>query len=333
LLPAAFAGHPREGDIVTDPTPATADAAHAAVLKEDGMVEAAQARYGSAAGGGWAVQAIRFGDVTGAWSAFTFFRTPEMRSEPVGDDAAAGPGIFIARRGATLVIARSEAQGHPDAAPLLSEMKVLVSGLPGISGPESIPPIVPALLPRAGLDARTMRYALGPAGYSGPLPVGILGFQADAEVASALYRLPDGKRATLTLSMLPTPQLADELTKDVKAMPDARVRIADRQYGPLVAVVTGADISASDAAALLAKVHYAPEVTLADPVTALTHGPGPVAQAAGLLVAVAEFTIAMALAAVTLAAFFGVGRVYIRRLQGKPDSSLYDEEFITLKLK
>jgi hypothetical protein len=203
LLPAAFAGQPREGDIIVDPTPSTADASHAAILKEDGMVQASHARYGS--GAGWTVQAISFGDVTGAYSAFTFYRTPQMQPEHVGDDAASGQGIFVARRGATVVIARSSTHPLPNASSLLTAMKVLVNGLPRIYGPESIPPTVPRLLPRSGLDARTIRYALGPAGYSGPLPVGILGFQADAEVVSAHYRLHDGRQATLTLSMLPTP--------------------------------------------------------------------------------------------------------------------------------
>jgi hypothetical protein len=333
LLPPAFAGEPREGDIVVDPAPSTADAAHAAVLKEDGMVEASRGHYGSGASSGWTVQAIRFGDVTGAYSAFTFYRTPQMQPERVGEDAASGQGIFVVRSGATLVIARSDTHPPPNAASLLTTMRALVNELPRIYGPESISPIVPRLLPRSGLDARTIRYALGPAAYSGPLPVGILGFQADAEVASAQYRLHDGKQATLTLSMLPTPQLARELIRDVGAMPDATMHLASHQFGSLVGVVTGVGVSPADAAALLAQVHYAPQLTMAVPVAAGTSGPNQVALAASLLVSIAEFTILMAIAAVTLAAFFGFGRVYFRRLRGKPDSSLYDEEFITLKLK
>jgi hypothetical protein len=126
--------------------------------------------------------------------------------------------------------------------------------------------------------------------------------------------------------------LAGELMKDVAATPDATQHIAGRRYSSLAGIVTGKGISRSDAEALLDKVHYAPQVTIADPVSA-GGGPNPVAQMAGLLVGIAEFTVVMAVSAILLAGFFGFGRVYIRRLRGKPDSSLYDEEFITLKLK
>jgi hypothetical protein len=335
LLPPAFAGEPREGDIVIDPTATTIDSAHAAALKEDGVVQASQARYRATSGPGWTVEAMRFQDVTGAYAAFSFYRTAQMEPETVGDEAAAGPGVFVARRGATVVIARCSAATPPSGAALVPAMRVLVNGLPRIYGPESIPPMVPDLLPRAGLQKRSIRYALGPAGYSGPLPSGILGFQADAEVASGIYRLPGGKQATLTLSMLPTPQLAHEMMRDVAAMPDATIHIASRQYGSLVAVVTGAGLSPAQGRALLDKVHYAPQVTMAEPVQGggSSASRNPVAQVAQLLVTVAEFTIVMAVSAVALAGFFGFGRVYIRRLRGKPDSSLYDDEFITLKLK
>jgi hypothetical protein len=332
LLPPSFAGLPRSGDIVIDQTPTTVDPTHAAVLKEDGMVQADRARYGSGASTGWKIQAFRFGDVAGAYAAFTFYRNPQMQPEPVGDDAAAGSGIFLVRSGATLVLVRAEGRRSALIESLLTAMKVLVRGISRIYGPEATAPTVPGLLPHQGLEKDTVQYSLGPAGYSGPLPVGILGFQADAEVASAHYRLYDGREATLTLSMLPTPQLAGELMKDVAAMPDATLHIAGRRYSSLAGIVTGKGISRSDAEALLDKVHYAPQVTIADPVSA-GGGPNPVAQMAGLLVGIAEFTVVMAVSAILLAGFFGFGRVYIRRLRGKPDSSLYDEEFITLKLK
>ncbi len=317
LLPPSFAELPRSGDIVIDQTPATVDPQHAAVLKEDGMVQAGRARYESGASTGWKVQAIRFGDVTGAYAAFTFYRTPQMHPETVGDEAVAGSGIFLVRSGATLVLVRPEARQSARVEALLPAVRVLVRGLSGVSGPEAIAPTVPGLLPQQGLEKSTIRYALGPAGYAGPLPSGILGFQADAEVATAQYRLHNGKEATLTLSMLPTPQLAGELMKNVAALPDATLHIAGRRYSSLAGIVTGKGISHSDAEALLDKVHYAPQVTIADPVSA-GGGPNPVAQVAGLLVTIAEFTVLMAVSAVLLAGFFGFGRVYIRRLRGNP---------------
>ena len=57
-----------------------------------------------------------------------------------------------------------------------------------------------------------------------------------------------------------------------------------------------------------------------------------VAKAAKLLLGIGYLTVFLAIAALVIAVFFGAGRVLVRKLRGKPASSVSDDEFITLKL-
>ena len=331
LLPPAFAGQPRAGNIVTQPTAADVDPAHAGALKEDGFVQASSAHYAGTGPTGWGVQVMRFGDATGAYSAFTFYRDPAMQPEAVGDDAAASPDLFLVRSNATLVRVRAaglRSGGAQDATRLRTAMLALVQGLPRVQGPEAIAPSLPGLMPADGLQKQTLHYAIGPASYSGPLPVAAIDFSRDAEAATARYRLHSGASATLTLLMLPTPQIAGSSLREIEALPDAPLHIAARRYGPLVGVVSGAGASQADAQQLLSQIHYRTDLTLDQPQGYVSE----VAKAAKLLLGIAYLTAILAIAAVVIAVFLGAGRVAVRRMRGKPDSSLNDEEFITLKL-
>lgn len=328
LLPPAFAGKPRQGDIVDIPSPAGADAAHAEVLQEDGFSGASRATYTGDGGSGWSVTVFRFEDATGAYSAFTFFRDPAMRSESAGDDAAASARLFLARTDASLLLVQP-LPGHPgDAATLALAVKALLKGLPHAAGVSAVAPPLPRYLPAQHLDRATLHYAIGPASYNGPIPVGSIAFKRDAEVATAAYHLPDGKAATLTLIMSPTPQLATEQVKTVAALPDASLHRAARQIGPLAAIVSGADVAPAAANLLLDQIHYSTNITINE-----TDAQSPeVAKAAKLLVSIAEITGLLALAALIVGGSLGFGRVFYRRMRGKPDSSLHDEQFIRLKL-
>lgn len=331
LLPAAFAGEPRRGDIVNQPTPADVDSAHVAVLKEDGFEGASRAVYAGPGATNWLVEVLRFGDATGAYSAFTFYRNPDMRLEQVGDDAAAGPQLFLARVSASLVMVRpagTALAAGQDAQTLGAAMKALVGGLPRRHGPDAIPPILPQLMPAAGLDRLSLHYAIGPAGYNGPLPVSVVDFGRDAEAATAAYHLPGAGNAVLTLIMLPTPQIAVAGQQAIGSLPDASLHVAVRRMGPLLAAVSGAGLPKTEADKLLGEIRYRNDITLDQPQGYTSE----VAKAARLLVGIAWLTIVLGLAALVIGVFLGFGRVLIRRLQGKPASSLHDEEFITLKL-
>ena len=339
LLPVDFAGLPREGTIVIESSAAAVDAAAAPVLKEAGFVEADTAQYTASGAVGWKVQAIRFVDATGALSAFTFYRNPAMHSISVGDDAAANPSLFLARSGATLIVvqasglaqAATQAAAQPatqDATRLKPAMDALVAALPKARGPAAIPPILPGLLPTPGLQAMSMHYAIGPAAYNGALPVSAIDFSRDAEAATAHYRLHSGADATLTLLMFPTPQIAGAAVRSIAALPDATLHVATRRTGPLVGVVSGTGVAAADARQLLAQISYVSDLTMNQPEGYTSE----VAKTARLLVSIAYITGFLGIAAVVVAAFLGFGRVLFRRLRGKPDSSMNDDSFITLKL-
>ncbi len=331
LLPPDFAGEPREGNIVIQPSPAGVDPSHLAVLKENGLVETATARYRGSGPADWTIQVLRFGDATGAYSAFTFYRGPAMRPEPVGENAAANPSVFLARRDASLVVVSGAGvgEGAPgDATRLEAAMPGLLQSLPRLGGPEAVAPSLPGLMPTAGLENETLHYAIGPASYNGPLPVSSIDFKRDAEVATALYRLHSGGTATLTLLMLPTPQIAGAALRTVAALPDGAMHVATRRTGPLVGIVSGAGVSKAEADRLLGQIRYVSDLTLDQPQGYTSE----VAKAAKLLVGIAWLTALLALAALVVAVFLGVGRVLVRRLRGKPDSSLNDDDFISLKL-
>ncbi|RRA47894.1 DUF6599 family protein [Acidipila sp. EB88] len=328
LLPPDFAGEPREGSISIHPAANDVDAAHAAVLTEDGFVEADTALYAGAGTASWSVQVLRFGDATGALSAFTFFRDPSMQAAAVGDNGAANAGLYLVRTRASVVMVRPAAGTSGDARSLVPFVTSLVQSLPAVHGPEAVAPALPGLLPVAGLQSQTMHYAIGPASYNGPLPVGAMDFGRDAEVATARYHLPSGADAALTLWMLPTPQIAGAGLRTVLALPDASLHRATRRIGPLVGVVSGASVTPAEAEQLLAGIHYVSDITINQPQGYISE----VAKTAKLLLGIAYFTALLGLAALTIAVFLGFGRLFYRRLRGKPDSSLNDDTFIRLKI-
>ncbi len=333
LLPPAFAGEPRVGDIVSIADPNAADTAHAAVLKEDGLQQSSTAHYGGTGAVGWTVQALRFGDATGAYSAWTFYRDPAMEPVSVGENAAASASLFLMRSRATLVLARASGlAGAPaadqDARKLKFAMQGLLEGLPALQGPDAVAPSLPGLLPDDGLQANSIHYAIGPASYNGPLPLAAIDFGRSAEVATARYRFHSGSTGVLTLEMLPTPQIAGTALRAMQALPDSALHAGTLRTGPLVAIVSGAGVTEADANRLLNQIHYVADVTLDQPQGYTSE----VAKAAKLLLGIAYLTAILAVAALLLALFLGGGRVLVRRLQGKPDSSLHDEEFISLKL-
>ncbi len=338
LLPASFAGSPREGNIVIQPSPAAVDPSHTAVLTEAGFTEADTARYAGTGAASWTVEVLRFGDATGAFSAFTFYRDPSMQPQslagkPIGENSAEGPDVFLVQKAASLVrVRRLDAplsSGVAEAqAGLNASVQALVETLPMIQGPEAVPPTLPGLLPEDGLDRRTVHYAIGPAAYHGPLPANIVDFSRDAEAATAVYHLHGGSTAVLTLLMLPTPQIAGTELRAAEALPNPSLRLATRRSGPLVGVVSGAGVSLRDAQALLGEIHYVADVTIDQPQGYTSE----VAKAAKLLLGIAYLTALLLIAAVVIAIFLGGGRLLMRRLQGKPDSSMNDDDFISLKL-
>ncbi len=293
-------------------------------------MQSSVARYAGTGPAVWTVQVIRFGDATGAYSAFTFYRDPGMDTEAVGENAAANASVFLVRSAASLVIARGAdpGVGAGDARTLKFAMQALVQNLPKLQGPDAIAPALPGLMPPEGLEERSLHYAVGPGSYNGPIPVSVIDFNRSAEAATAYYHLGGGASATLTLLMLPTPQIAGSALRAILALPDSSLHVASRRSGPLVGVVSGSGVTAAEAQRLLGQIHYVADITLDQPQGYTSE----VAKTAKLLLGIAYLTGILAVAAVLLAAFLGGGRVLVRRMRGKPDSSLNDDDFISLKL-
>ncbi len=101
-----------------------------------------------------------------------------------------------------------------------------------------------------------------------------------------------------------------------------------RRSGPLVAITNG-NFSADEARKLLGSVNYTADITW-------NHPEGYVSEAsktARLLLGIAYLCAILGGTAIILGIFFGGGRAAIRRLRGKPVSTLNDEEFMSLKLR
>jgi hypothetical protein len=168
-----------------------------------------------------------------------------------------------------------------------------------------------------------------------------VGFNLDAEAVTAQYSSTHGD-GTLTLLMYPTPQIAIARTKAIQDMlkagstpqwPQQLVEssaesLLVRRSGPIVAVTSG-HLSASDAHRLIEAVNYSANVTWDRPQGYVSES----SKTARLLLGIAALTGIIGGTAIILGLFFGGGRALIRRMRGKPVSSLSDEQFIRLKLK
>ena len=102
LLPATLVGLHREvegdmGDGLGLMDAAGLSAQDIAVATEDGLKRFAQSKYGNSNGKDfWVfvdVTVYRFGDASGAISAYEYFKKPEMRPEKLGDESVSAVSI------------------------------------------------------------------------------------------------------------------------------------------------------------------------------------------------------------------------------------------------
>ena len=89
LLPKQFGGWQMAGSVQTSKDPSQADSVNSALLKEYGFTDLAAATYTRDDGRKVRLKAARFGDTSGAYGSFTFYKTPQMVSEKIGDQGAA----------------------------------------------------------------------------------------------------------------------------------------------------------------------------------------------------------------------------------------------------
>jgi hypothetical protein len=235
-----------------------------------------------------------------------------------------------------------------------SEMRDLAKLLPSASsGHALIPPPLPRYLPATGLEAMSVRYALGNASYQltgGVLPPQVVGFDRSAEAVTAAY-LVGGHDGTLTLIEFPTPQLAmmqekavNELFNAIKAPQNGAkttqfwpesltssspAALQVRRSGPLLAITSG-NFTDKQAQTLIGSIHYDADITWNNTQGYISEP----TKAARLLVNIILGSSLICLFALALGIALGGGRAMIRVLRGKPASAV-DEvfEFTKLNLK
>ncbi|HEX3987515.1 MAG TPA: DUF6599 family protein [Acidobacteriaceae bacterium] len=314
LLPHAFAGWTATGVSET----VAAAGPDAAVLAEYGLQQTVSASYVSGAHR-LTVRAWRFPDATGAFGAFTFFRQPAMHAEALGAGGAVSGDRALFWSGTTVIDATF-------ARPVAKEnaiLSALAGELPKAVGTQGVAPSLPDYLPKAQLNAESVHYAIGPAGWArlgSAVPAGAVDFSQDAEAVTAQYGA-----ATLALIMYPTPQIAGAHLKTIDALPKSLGLTAGRT-GPLLAIASG--VPRAQAVPLLRQVKFNDYVTI-------NHPEGYIPETVKLYRLVFGITMLVVIlvsAAVLLGLFLGGGRALYRRLRGKPASVLSDEEFISLHL-
>lgn len=319
---------------------AQADSPNAAALKEYGFQNGLLATY-KREGETLTVHALRFGDLSGAYGAYTFYRGTGWPKVEIGSGAASDNNRVLFWHGNIMVDVTFSHVGPMSA----SELRDLARQLPATNGTSAQPPPVLANLPQKSLDGQTTHYALGPAGYAGAggaLPAELVGFDRGAEAVTANYSLTSGP-ATLTLIDYPTPQMAEAQEPKIrayiqagsKAQPAFPKPLADsdqaslevRRSGPIVAVVSG-DAIPEESHRLLESVHYE-----ADLIEIPQPTDSEVAKTGRFLMGVASLVLIGSFAAILLGFFLGGGRALYRMLRGRPISSMSEIEFIQLNLR
>ena len=343
LLPKTLAGWVAIAPPAKLAEAAQADPANAASLREYDFTGAAVAAY-KRDGETLKLRALRFHDASGAYGAYTFYRQSGWPREEIGTGATSDHNRVLFWVGNTVVDANFSHIGAMSAA----ELRELAGRLPAPEGGAALAPPILANLPKANLAGQTTHYALGPSGYAGGggvLPPGLVGFDRGAEAVTANYTLRSGP-ATLTIIDYPTPQLAAAQETRIRSYIDAGKQAKQaqvawpkplqdsdlaslevRRSGPLVALVSG-DAIPEESHSLLATVHYEPNLmSIPQPTES------EIAKTGKLLMGIAGLVIIGAGAAILLGIFLGGFRALYRVARGKPASSVYDTEFISLHLR
>jgi hypothetical protein len=262
MLPASFAGWQTARSAQTSKDPTAADPTNAALLKEYGFTDFAGATYTRDDGRKLTVKAARFQDASGAYGAFTFYKSPEMFNEKIGDQGYSLNNRVLFYRGNVLVDALFEQLSAMSAA----ELRELADDLPRTPGAAANLPSLPNYLPKESYVKDSSKYVMGPVALErdgAPLPSQYVDFSKGAEVVLGDYNI-SGTPATVMLIGYPTPQIAAAQLKQIESAQQAHQlgdsQISARRTGPLLVVVSGA-ISSGDAKALLTSVNYDADVT------------------------------------------------------------------------
>lgn len=305
FLPKAFAGWTQTGQPQITTDAAQADAAYPAVLQEYGFTDSETAAYTRDDGRKLTIKAARFGDATGAYGAFTFYRQPAMRTEEIGTKAASANNRVLFFRSNVLV----EANFDRISAMSASELRDLAAMLPAAKGPADNLPNLPEYLPKKDAVENSAKYVLGPQALVAakfPLTAEQVDFAFQPEILTQDYTSKDGD-STLTLIKYPTPQIAGERLRALQGAQKGSNNFLERRTGPILEVVTGA-IGSSEAQSLLNSVNYEAEVTWSE-ATSLSKRDN----IGNLILAVFALIGIILLISLIFGVFFGGIRIVVKR--------------------
>lgn len=262
ILPSAFAGWKIVKSPQMNNSPVVADPTNGPVLKEYGFTGFESATYTRDDGRKLTIKAARFEDASGAYGAFTFYRTPEMLKEDIGDEGYSLNERILFYRGNILI----DAVFGQLTAMSAAELRELSGSLAKPAGSSSNLPGLRNYLPKDSLILNSVRYVEGPLALErlqAPLPPRYVDFERGGEVLLADYNL-SGKGAALILVGYPTPQIAAAQLTPIQVAAQARQlgpqSFVARRSGPILVMATG-DASTSDLNALLSSVNYDADVT------------------------------------------------------------------------
>lgn len=329
ILPDVFAGYQKSGDkLSTDP--AAADPANAKSLAEYGMQQLESANY-TREDRHMTVKAIRFSDASGAYGAFTFYKTPEMQTEKIGDQASSNNDRILFYRGNVLVSVDLDRVTPMSA----GDLRELASDIALPSSQARNLPTLPLFFPKDGYVRNSVKYVEGPealANIGSPLTAKEIDFSSSPEVAVAQYSLDDGN-ATLEIISYPTPAIAETRLKAMEAAhaqggTNGQPPFLLKRSGPLVAVVTG-PIAPRGAKILIGSVNYDATVTWNEATPQGKNG-----DVGSLLVGVIVLIgVILGLALVAGIAFGGVRLILKRLFPNRVFDRHEDVDFIELNLR
>jgi len=329
ILPKTFSGW-TQGKVQTFTTPAAADGANAAALKEYGFHDGEQAAY-TREGRTITLKALRFADGTDAFGAFTFYREPGMATEKLCDSAESAREHIVFRCADILI----DAHWDRITAMTMADLRVLAQSLPVIHGPSAQGPSVPPSLN----GAEDLRLSLGPTSYAHFAalpgwaellpPAAAIDFERGAEV---LLAPSDQGRGIITVVRYPTPHIAIQNLPKYEAWakenPQPNIQALTKRSGPIVAAVRG-QIGTDEAKAALEPINYEADVTWSEPTGLEKRN-----NIGGLVYAAIMLAIIIFGFAVIGGVFFGGFRIILRKLfPGRVVDRPEAVEFIKLNIE
>jgi hypothetical protein len=271
ILPKQTGGWQISSTAQVSKDPAKADPTNAALLREYGFTDFESAIYTREDGRKLTIKAARFLDASGAYGAFTFYKTPEMLTEKIGDQGSSLNQRVLFYVGNIVVDAVFDKLTAMSAA----ELRELSGLLPRPAGSARSLPSLPTYMPRQSYVKNSAKYVVGPIGLEkvgAPLPASLVDFSSGPEVVLGKYNTSAGE-VTLMLISYPTPQIAAERLKQIDAahQPNTQQQpgsasivdigpFFDKRTGPIVAIAAG-PLSQSEAQSLLGAVNYDADVT------------------------------------------------------------------------